>query len=76
MFLFFSKINQKKYFFDLFFCFFYFQQYIDEIKNIDKFKQNLSKLAKPVVAFLKEEKSDSVDSIKTKLNDFTEQILR
>lgn len=65
----------KKHSFILFFIFFT-QQYIDEIKNIEKFNQNLKKLAKPVFEFLKEEQEEAVGPIKTKLDALGEQIYR
>lgn len=52
------------------------QQYIDEIKNIEKCKQNLKSLAKPVLGFLKEEQPEAVDPIKSKLEKLGEQIFR
>lgn len=52
------------------------QQYIDEIKAIEKCKQNLKKLAKPVLGFLKEEQPEAVEPIEVKLEDLGEQIFR
>lgn len=52
------------------------QQHIDEIKNIEKCKQNLKQLAKPVLGFLKEEQPEAVDPIKSKLEQLGEQIFR
>lgn len=52
------------------------QQYIEDIKNIEKYKQSLKKLAKPVLGFLSEEQPDAVDPIKTKLDSLGEQIFR
>lgn len=52
------------------------QQYIDEIKNIDKCKLNLKSLAKPVLGFLKEEQPEAVEPIKAKLESLGEQIFR
>lgn len=52
------------------------QQYIEEIKSIEKCKQNLKKLAKPVFGFLSEEQSEAVDPIKSKLDSLGEQIFR
>lgn len=61
-------------FFDFFFLM--NQQYIEDIKSIGKCKQNLKKLAKPVLGFLSEEQPEAVDLIKSKLESLGEQIFR
>jgi hypothetical protein len=57
-------------------CLYHPQQYIDEIKNIEKCKQNLKSLAKPVLGFLKEEQPEAVEPIKSKIEQLGEQIFR
>jgi len=49
-------------------------QYIDDTKILEKHKQNLKKLAKPVLEFLKEEQPEVVDPIKKRLETISEQI--
>lgn len=56
--------------------FFYEQQYIEDTKTLEKHKQNLKKLAKPVLEFLKEEEPEVVDPIKKRLESVGEQLFR